>query len=130
METRYGALLIVGILLTSLTGCSRLYQFEGVVVDGDGNPISAALVCLRPHDWPARSIRRPASPRKLGAPNTSDNDGTFEATWGNAVGVEFFTMAVIKDGFKDNTQTVPADAKDIRVAMERESPNLAPPAAR
>ena len=72
----------VAILILSLSGCSRLYDFEGIVVDGDGQPISGATIMLYPHD-----CERPTQFRNDGI---SGEDGSFVATWGVAVGVDYF----------------------------------------
>lgn len=105
------ALVLVALLLSTVSGCSRIYRFTGTVVDGDGNPISDARIALYPHDW-----EQPSSDHSDG---TSNGDGGFEATWGSAVGVEYFRMVVSKEGYKDHLRLVEADAKDLRIVLER-----------
>ena len=78
--------IILALLLLVLPGCSRLYDFDGVIVDGDGLPIVGATVTLYPHDW--------KRPTHLGANGESGEDGKFDAAWGNAVGVEYLPTLI------------------------------------
>ncbi len=120
MKLNFIPILLVATILASISGCSRKYLFDGIVVDSGGNPIAGAVVLLNPSDWPAKSYDYPDKPPVPGLENVSEADGSFKATWGYAVGVKSFRMVVIKDGFKDNTQIVKADAKGIRVVMEHD----------
>lgn len=99
------------ILILSLSGCSQLYTFEGIVVDGDGQPISGAAIMLYPHNW--------ERPSRIGNNGTSGDDGTFVATWCCAVGVDFFRMAVSMDGYREQDPLVKADEKNLRIVLER-----------
>ena len=104
-------LVILATVLAAALGCSRGYLFEGIVVDGDGNPIGGATINLYPHDWKRQSFGRPDG--------TSEEDGTFKANWGSAVGIGFFQMVVEKEGFREQQQLVKADAKNLRILLER-----------
>lgn len=101
----------LALLLLVLPGCSRLYHFDGVIVDGDGAPIAGATVTLYPHDWDR--------PSQLGGDGESDEDGKFEATWGNAVGVEYFNMVITADGYRESELLVAADRKNLRIVLQR-----------
>ena len=111
MKSKLVIPLVFATLLATVSGCSRVYLFDGLVVDGDGQPIAGATIIVYPHDW-----ERPSFERSDG---TSDDDGSFEANWGNAVGVEYFRMVVSKDGYKEHERLVEADARDLRIVMER-----------
>jgi hypothetical protein len=102
------------ILLAAVSGCSRVYSFDGEIVDGDGTPIAGASVNFYPHDWTHPEFGR--------ADGISEEDGSFKAGWGSAVGVEYFNMVVSKDGYREQVQLVKADAKNLRVVMERVHP--------
>ena len=120
MTIKLTSLVVIAAFLMAFSGCSETYDFTGVVVDGDGVPISGASIFLRPHGWEAPSwdykLDEPPTP---GTMNTSDTDGTFEAGWGGAACVEFFRMTVVKDGYKNGEQTVAARAKNVRIVLER-----------
>lgn len=98
-------------LLATLSGCSRVYSVDGKIVDGDGNGIEGASINFYPHDWKRQEFGR--------ADGTSEADGSFKADWGNAVGVELFNMVVSKEGYREQVQLVKADARDLRIVMER-----------
>jgi len=104
--------LAIMMLLASVTGCSRVYYFEGEIVDGDGAPIAGALVNIYPHDWARQEFGR--------ADGISEEDGSFKAEWGSAVGVEYFNMVVSKDRYREQVQLVRADAKNLRIVMQRD----------
>ncbi|XZE36699.1 hypothetical protein SH501x_002283 [Pirellulaceae bacterium SH501] len=65
-----------------------------------------------PHDW--------ARQQSASADGISEEDGSFKAEWGSAVGVEYFSMVVSKDGCREQVQFVRADAKNLRVVMQRD----------
>lgn len=98
-------------LLATLSGCSRVYNFDGKIVDGDGNGIEGASINFYPHDWTRQEFGR--------ADGTSKADGSFKADWGSAVGVEIFNIVVSKEGYREQVQLVKADARDLRIVMER-----------
>lgn len=98
-------------LLATLSGCSRVYNFDGKIVDGDGKGIEGASINFYPHDWTRQEFGR--------ANGTSEADGSFKADWGSAVGVEIFNMVVSKEGYREQVQIVKADARDLRIVMER-----------
>ena len=102
---------MLALLLAVISGCSRNYSFDGEIVDGDGKPIAAASINFYPHEWKRKEFGR--------ADGVSAEDGTFKADWGSAVGVKFFHMVVSKDGYREQIQLVEADAKKLRVVMER-----------
>ena len=110
---RLVALALVMLLLT-VSGCSRIYSFDGQIVDGDGKPIAGASVNFYPHDWKRQEFGR--------EDGKSEEDGSFKAGWGSAVGVEYFNMVVMKDGYREQVLLVKADAKNLRVVMERVHP--------
>ena len=122
MKLNVFAMLLLAVTLVAISGCSELYNFEGMVVDGDGNPVSGALILLHPADWPEENkLYRPEGPHVPGSSNVSDLDGTFVATWGCAIDVEVFRMTVLRDGYKESERVVIlANTKDIRVVLERE----------
>lgn len=115
------ALLVFAMLFAAIPGCSRIYRFEGVIVDGDGNPIGGALINLYPHDWKREEFGRPDG--------TSEADGTFKASWGSAVGIEFFNMVIAKDGYREQEQLVRAGARNLRIVLERISSTAPDPIA-
>jgi len=102
---------VVVVAVFSIAGCSRAYQFEGIVVDGDGIPIQDATIIVYPH-----GDDRPSYDQVDG---TSEETGRFEATWGLAPGINFFQMIVSADGYRPNKRIVEADANDLRIVMER-----------
>ncbi|MFN7289983.1 MAG: hypothetical protein ACK5YR_21775 [Pirellula sp.] len=106
--------LVLMMLLATVSGCSRVYFFDGQIVDGDGRPIVGASVNLYPHDWPRMEFGR--------ADDKSEEDGSFKANWGSAVGIEYFNMIVTKDGYREQVLLVKADTKELRVVMERVHP--------
>ena len=77
MTIKLTSLVVIAAFLMAFSGCSETYDFTGVVVDGDGVPISGASIFLRPHGWEAPSwdykLDEPPTP---GTMNTSDTDGT------------------------------------------------------
>lgn len=120
MNLKFTLFVATAVFLTAVSGCSELYHFTGVVVDGDGVPVSGASIFLRPHDWEAPSWDyKPSKPATPGTMNTSDADGTFEACWGSNPSVEFFRMTIVKEGYKTSEQIVVANAKDVRIVLER-----------
>ncbi len=80
---------------------------------GDGQPIAGATILLYPSGW-----ERPSFERDDG---TSDLDGSFQANWGLAVGVDFFRMVVSNPGYREHERLVEADATGLRIVMERVS---------
>lgn len=106
--------LTLALLPAVISGCSRNYSFDGEIVDGDGKPIAAASINVYPHEWKRKEFGS--------TDGISAEDGTFNADWGNAVGVKFFHMVVSKDGYREQIQLVKADAKKLRVVMERVQP--------
>lgn len=101
------------ICLAMLTtaGCGRLYNFSGIVVDGDGLPIAGASFAIQPHDW--------NEPEWFDPEELSGSDGYFSAHWGQAPGVEFFKFTTAKEGFDNDVRLVEADATDIRIVLSR-----------
>jgi hypothetical protein len=104
---------MLALLVLAVPGCSRLYDFDGIIVDGDGAPVAGASVTLYPHDW--------ERPTQLGGNGESGDDGKFEATWGNAVGVDYFRIVISADGYRESEQLVEADQKNLRIVLEREA---------
>lgn len=113
MKPKLPTLFILATLLATVAGCSRVYIFDGIVVDGDGQPIVDATIIVYPLDWEQPSLDR--------TDGVSDSDGAFEANWGNAVGVEYFRMIVSKDGYREHNRLVEADEKNLRIVLERMS---------
>lgn len=109
-------LIALAALMLLVPGCSRVYEFTGIIVDGSGNPISNAVVSV----WPVTFETTPceAEPQNVSNANC-DETGAFSLGWCCAVGVEFFRMKVTADGFKDDFRIVEADAKDLRIVLER-----------
>ncbi len=110
--------LVLMVLLALVPGCSQVYRFDGKIVDGDGTPIGGASVNFYPHDWERQGFGR--------ADGISEEDGSFEAVWGSATGVEYFYMVLSKGGYREQVQLVKADAKNLRVVMERDHPSMHP----
>ena len=108
---------VFALLVVSLPGCSRVYLFDGIVVDGGGNPIANATVMLFPHDW-----KRPVQFR---ADGESGDDGKFDANWGSAVGVDYFRIVIAADGYRETEQLVEADRKNLRIVLERDTDSAA-----
>ena len=111
MKTLKAILLILGILLACIAGCSRPYSFSGIVLDGQGVGIGDARIILYPHDQ-----KRPRYNDQYSDGKT-DSDGTFEAGWCCATGVRFFRIVVSKSGYDDDTRIVSANEKGIRVVL-------------
>ena len=111
MRPNFVKLVLLAAVLTTVSGCSRVYLFDGIVVDGDGQPIADATIVVYPHDW-----KRPSHDL---ADGISNSDGSFEAIWGSAVGVEYFHMVVTKDGYREHLRLVEADEKELRIVLER-----------
>ena len=107
---RYAACILAVVVLSS-AGCSRLYDFAGVVIDGDGNPIPNASFAINPHGWDA--------PGRFDPSSKSGPDGRFTVSWGNATGVEYFTFVTACEGFANDSRVVAADATDIRIVLAR-----------
>ena len=111
MKPSFPMLIMLAVVLAAVSGCSQLYLFDGIVVDGDGQPIANATIVVYPLGWKRSS-------QNLGG-GTSNNDGTFEANWSTAVGVEYFRMIVSKDGYQEHLRLVEADKKNLRIVLER-----------
>lgn len=111
MKTTPVLLLILTIMFAAVSGCGQIYTIAGVTVDGDGNPIGSASIYLYPHGQERQPIARPNG--------TSEDNGAFEAGYGTATGIKFFQIVVSKAGFKDHQQLVEANAKNVRIVLER-----------
>lgn len=105
-------ILLLMLLISATAGCSRAYQFSGVVVDGQGIGIDGAQIVLYPHD---------ANKPKSTAGQTTLSDGTFESSWCCTPGVKFFRMTVSKTGYDDDNRIVSGDERNIRVVLSRSS---------
>ena len=104
----------VALVCCLLNSCSRIYDFYGLVIDGDGRPISGATFHINPHDWPEPGWCNPA--------DASGRDGRFEASWGSAVGVELFRFVTTCDGYQPDRRLVLADSDEgIRVVLARDA---------
>jgi hypothetical protein len=103
---------MAALAMICVTSCSRVYQFAGIVIDGDGQPIAGATFAINPHDWD--------EPDSFDSHDRSAEDGTFETGWGSAVGVEFFRFKTRCDGFVEDERIVEADAKNLRIVLARE----------
>ena len=104
--------LLLAILITVTAGCSRGYQFAGIVVDGQGIGINEAQIVLYPHD---------ASKTESTEGQKTLSNGTFEASWCCTPGIKFFRMTVSKIGYDDDNRIISADEKNIRVVLSRSS---------
>jgi hypothetical protein len=111
MKPSFLLLLAFITLLTTVQGCSRIYRFDGTIVDGDGKPIAGASINFYPHDWKRQEFGR--------EDGRSEEDGTFKAGWGSAVGVKYFNIVAAKDGYREHVQLITADAKNLRIVLER-----------
>jgi hypothetical protein len=111
MLTRSILSLSICLAVLSTAGCSRAYNFSGIVVDGDGLPIAGASFAIQPHDW--------NEPDWFDPKQLSGDDGRFSTGWGSAVGVEFFKFTTAKEGFDNDVRLVEADATDIRIVLSR-----------
>ena len=103
---------LLTMLITATLGCSRVYQFDGIVVDGQGIGIDDAQIFLYPHD-----AKKPESTEG----QKTLSDGTFEAGWCCTPGIQFFRMTVSKIGYDDDNRIITADEKNIRVVLSRSS---------
>lgn len=65
-----------------------------------------------PHDWARQEF--------ASEDGIYEEDDSFIAEWGSAVGVEYFSMVLSKDGYREQVQLVRADAKNLRVVMQRD----------
>lgn len=102
---------LIAICLCSLAGCSRHYDFAGVVLDGDGRPIANATFAIGPDDWP--------KPDWFDDSTVSASDGTFRTGWGSATGVSHFRFITRCDGYIDDDRIVKADTLDLRIVLTR-----------
>lgn len=105
-------MLLIVMLITATAGCSSVYQFAGIVVDGQGIGIDGAQIVLYPHD-----ANKPEST----AGQETLSDGTFESSWCCTPGVKFFRMTVSKTGYDDDNRIVSGDERNIRVVLSRSS---------
>jgi hypothetical protein len=69
--------LLLGLTILVTAGCSRLYTFTGIVVDGDGKPIEGAAFAIQPHGWNEPDMFNPNE--------ASGADGRFNVHWSPAV---------------------------------------------
>lgn len=111
MKTLQANLIVSGIPLACIAGCSRSYSFTGVVVGGQGAGIIDAKIIIYPHDW-----ERPEYHEQYRDGKT-ESDGVFQAGWCCATGVESFRMVVSKPGYDEDIRIVAADEKDNRVVL-------------
>ncbi len=100
MKPKPVILAIFTVMFAAVPGCGRVYMISGIVVDGDGNPISGASIYLFPHGLEHQLLGR--------ANGTSEDSGEFEAGYGTSSGIKFFEMVVSRKGYREHEQLVEA----------------------
>ena len=96
------------IILVLFAGCDAYTECNGVIVDGDGHPISGAKVSLTTNGNP------------VGPDDISKEDGSFDVGWTHASNTEPIELRVHKDGFRDDVRRVPSKSDSMRIVLERD----------
>ncbi len=108
MKPFVAVLLTIGLVLPCIAGCSKLYRFAGIVVDGQGIGIVDADVLVYPHDDKQAA--------RLSGKKTKQ-DGTFETGWVDGPGRKFFRMVVSKNGYELDKRIVLAEEENLRIVL-------------
>lgn len=103
---------LLTLCLLTTAGCSRAYEFAGVVLDGNGVPIAGATFALAPHGT--------NEPNLTDSDAVSAADGTFTAGWCCIPDVDFFILTTSCDGYVDDVRIVTADESSIRIVLARD----------
>lgn len=109
---KYNVLAILPLFVLAIAGCSRSYEFSGVVLDGNGEPISGATFALAPHGQ--------NEPGRTDPDVVSKVDGTFVTGWCCVPNSSYFVLTTSCTGYIDDVQIVTADATKLRVVLARD----------
>ena len=107
----------VAICVTAATGCSRGYNFAGVVLDGNAAPIPGAKIFVVPHEVDIEL----GDLSQADADALSQDNGEFEASYCCTPGYEYFLLITSCDGYLDDVRIISAETTDIRVVLARDS---------
>ncbi len=99
------------LLIVAIPGCSRSYEFSGIVFDGNAVPITGATFAIAP-------LSSDESSQTYGDA-ASQEDGTFVTGWCCVPDTDYFVLATACEGYLDDVRIVAADATDIQIVLAR-----------